>query len=203
VNTQYFIVEKVGFLEVNCYIIPSEIDNCVYIIDPGASSDKIVDHAKSFRMNHYRILLTHAHIDHISALKETMDKLDSSFLYLNEFDMDLYRSPANELQPLMPAIKEHPETLSRFETSDIEVIHTPGHTRGGVCFYIKRINSIFTGDTLFKHSIGRTDFPGGSTETLLDSIKNRLLLLSDDVQVYPGHGSSTTIGDERRFNPFL
>jgi glyoxylase-like metal-dependent hydrolase (beta-lactamase superfamily II) len=198
-----FKVEKVGFLEVNCYIIPSEEDDCVYIIDPGASPDKIAEHARSFGFNDFRIILTHAHIDHISALKETMDKLETSFVYLHKDDMGLYKSPANELQPLMPALKFHPEPVHSLESGMIEVIHTPGHTQGGVSFYIKKLNAVFTGDTLFRQSIGRTDFPGGCLETLISSINNRLFILPEETEVFPGHGPSSSIGEEKRFNPFL
>jgi len=198
-----FIIEKVGFLEVNCYIIPSEKDNCVYIIDPGASPDKIVAHAQTFGFDNYKVLLTHAHIDHISALKETMDKLNTSFVYLNENDIGLYQSPANELQPLMPALKEHPDTVDSFDSDEVEVIPTPGHTPGGVSFYLKRLNALFTGDTLFKQSIGRTDFPGGCLDTLLSSIKKGLFILPEDVEVFPGHGPSSSIGSEKKSNPFL
>ena len=202
-NSKNFITEKVGFLEVNCYIIPSEEDGCVYIIDPGASPGKIASHARSLGFNDYKIILTHAHIDHISALKETMDELNTTFVYLHESDMGLYQSPANELQPLMPALKEHPKTVHSLDSDMIEVIHTPGHTLGGVSFYIKKFNTLFTGDTLFRHSIGRTDFPGGCLETLLDSIKNSLLTLPDDTEIFPGHGPSSSIREEKKLNPFL
>ena len=198
-----FLVEKVGFLEVNCYIVPSENDNCVYIIDPGASPVKVAEKARSCGFNTYKILLTHAHIDHISALKEIMQMLDTEFLYLHKDDMLLYKSPANELQPLMPALKEHPEPIHHFETSEFEIIHTPGHTLGGVCFYSKNLNTVFTGDTLFKNSIGRTDFPGGNLESLLHSIKNKLFTLPDDTKVCPGHGDFSSIKEEKSFNPFL
>ena len=198
-----FLVEKVGFLEVNCYIIPSEIDNCVYVIDPGASPAKVAEKAISCGFTTYKIILTHAHIDHISALKEIMQMLDTKFLYLHEQDIPLYKSPANELQPLMPALKDHPEPIHQIETSEFEIIHTPGHTRGGVCFYSKNLNTVFTGDTLFKNSIGRTDFPGGSLDSLLDSIQNKLFSLPDDTTVCPGHGDFSSIKEEKSFNPFL
>jgi glyoxylase-like metal-dependent hydrolase (beta-lactamase superfamily II) len=198
-----FLVEKVGFLEVNCYLIPSELDSCVYIIDPGASPDKIATMAKSFKFDSYKIILTHAHIDHICALNEIMQLLNTDSLYLHNDDMPLYKSPANELQPLMPALKKHPKPSHSIESKDFEIIHTPGHTRGGVCFYFKRFNTVFTGDTLFKQSIGRTDFPGGNMDSLLNSIKNKLFALPDDTVVCPGHADFSSIKDEKKLNPFL
>ena len=198
-----FTKEIVGFLEVNCYLIPSEEEQCVYIIDPGASPDKVAKNAKQFGFSDYRILLTHAHIDHISAVQELMDLIPVSKFYLNKEDLPLYNSPANELQPLMPALNNPPQPQSEIESCEFSIIHTPGHTRGGVCFYFEKINSLFSGDTLFKSSIGRTDLPGGDTDTLMSSIKENLFTLPNDVKVYPGHGPSTTIGIEKDTNPFF
>ena len=198
-----FTKEIVGFLEVNCYLIPSEEEQCVYIIDPGASPDKVAKNAKQFGFSDYRILLTHAHIDHISAIKELMDLIPVSKFYLNKEDLPLYNSPANELQPLMPALNNPPIPQSEIESCEFRIIHTPGHTRGGVCFFFEKIGSLFSGDTLFKSSIGRTDLPGGSTDTLMSSIKEKLFSLPNDVKVYPGHGPSTTIGLEKDTNPFF
>lgn len=198
-----FTKEIVGFLEVNCYLIPSKEEQCVYIIDPGASPDKVAKNAKQFGFSDYRILLTHAHIDHISAIKELMDLIPVSKFYLNEEDLPLYNSPANELQPLMPALNNPPIPQSEIESCEFRIIHTPGHTRGGVCFFFEKMGSLFSGDTLFKSSIGRTDLPGGDTDTLMSSIKEKLLSLPNDVKVYPGHGPSTTIGIEKDTNPFF
>jgi hydroxyacylglutathione hydrolase len=198
-----FVKEVVGFLEVNCYLVPSETDGCVYIIDPGASPDSIAEKAKSFGLDDYCILLTHAHIDHISALKELMDTLPVSRLYLHKDDILLYKSPANELPPLMPTVVNPPEPATEISSADFQVIETPGHTRGGVCYYFKNIPALFSGDTIFCSSIGRTDLPGGNSEILLKSIKEKLFVLPDDLKVYPGHGPFTTIGAEKTTNPFL
>jgi glyoxylase-like metal-dependent hydrolase (beta-lactamase superfamily II) len=198
-----FLKEIVGFLEVNCYIIPSQKDGCVYIIDPGASPVNVANSAKSCGFDDYKIILTHAHIDHVSAVKELMEILPVSLLYLHEGDMTLYNSPANELQPLMPAVDNPPQPVNSIENCEFRIIHTPGHTRGGVCFYFEEGKSLFSGDTLFCTSIGRTDLPGGNTETLLSSIKDNLLTLPGDTVVYPGHGPSTTIAQEKSSNPFL
>ena len=195
--------EIVGFLEVNCYIIPSEQDGCVYIIDPGASPGKVAESAESFGIKDYKILLTHAHIDHISAVKELMEILDVSTLYLHPDDMPLYNSPANELQPLMPAVQNPPTPVNELPDCEFRIIHTPGHTRGGVCYYFEEQQTLFSGDTLFRESIGRTDLPGGDTDMLLKSLKTELFSLPDTTSVYPGHGPSTTIKHEKQYNPFI
>ena len=193
----------VGFLEVNCYVIPSEKDNCVYIIDPGASPAEIAECAKSFGFNDYRILLTHAHIDHISGVEELLEALPVTTFLLHEDDLPLYNSPKNELPPLMPPLQNPTQPVHNLESCAVRVIHTPGHTRGGVCYYFEDDDAVFTGDTLFAGSIGRTDFPGGSMDDLLSSIRNKLFELSDSTEVFPGHGPFSTIGGEKNSNPFL
>jgi hydroxyacylglutathione hydrolase len=198
-----FRTEIVGFLGVNCYIVPSEKDSCVYMIDPGASPVQVADSAKSFGMSDYKILLTHGHIDHISGIKELMEMLPVSTFYLHEDELPLYHSPANELQPLMPALVDPPKPVNEIQSAEFVVIPTPGHTRGGVCYYFEEQKSLFSGDTLFQNSIGRTDLPGGDTELLLKSIKENLLSLPGDTAVYPGHGPTTTIALEKELNPFL
>ena len=198
-----FAKEIVGFLEVNCYLVPSETDKCLYIIDPGSSPDAIVKKAQIFGFDDYCILLTHAHIDHISAVKELTDRLKISRIYLHKEDIFLYKSPANELPPLMTALVNPPDPITKITSNDFQIIETPGHTRGGVCYYFKNIPALFSGDTIFSSSIGRTDLPGGDTEMLLNSIKKKLFILPEDLKVYPGHGPPTTIGKEKATNPFF
>jgi len=202
-NKLEFTTIPVGFLEVNCYIIPSEKDGCVYIIDPGASPDKIAAAAESFGKKDYRILLTHAHIDHMSAVRDVMDKLAVSLFYLHEDDILLYKSPANELQPLMPAVKNPPKPAHAAENCEFSIIHTPGHTRGCVCYYFEDAGVLFSGDTLFRNSVGRTDLPGGDSDMLVSSIREKIYALPDDVDVFPGHGPATSVGHEKEFNQFV
>lgn len=193
----------VGFLEVNCYLIPSEAEKCVYIIDPGANPAKVAEAARDFGYDDYRILLTHGHIDHVSGVRELMEIIPVNKFYLHADEMLLYNSPGNSLLPLMPAIKNPPQPGNEIESCEFSIIHTPGHTRGGVCFYFNNIPALFSGDTLFRRSIGRTDFPTGDMDSLLESINEKLFVLPEDLTVYPGHGPDTTIGEEKSRNSFL
>lgn len=203
-----FATMTVGFLEVNCYLVPSVRDNCLYIIDPGAEPEKIIEKAKSFLLDDYRILLTHAHIDHIGAVGEMMERLPVSNLFIHKDDLQLYRSPKNALLPFLPALKDIPEPSKIVSTTPVttdkfRIIHTPGHTRGGVCFYFEDFPALFSGDTIFCNSIGRTDLPGGDLPTLLSSIREKIFTFPDALQIFPGHGPSTTIKDEKKNNPWV
>ena len=194
-------VLPVGFLEVNCYLVPSLSDGCLYVIDPGAQAARIVAAGRKFALPECRILLSHAHIDHISAVPETMAGLAVGHVHLNSADLSLYRSPANELQPIYPAVVGLPETEDYPGNCEFRMLPTPGHTRGGVCLYFPRLKAVFTGDTLFCDGIGRTDLPGGDYATLMRSIHEGLFFLPDDTTVLPGHGPATTIGQEKKNLP--
>lgn len=203
-----FVILTVGFLEVNCYLVPSVKDNCLYIIDPGGEAEKIIKKAKSFLLDDYKILLTHAHIDHIGAVGEMMERLPVSNLFIHKDDLQLYRSPKNALLPFLPALKDIPEPSKIVKTDPVtannfQIIHTPGHTRGGTCFYFEEFPALFSGDTIFCNSIGRTDLPGGDLATLLTSIRTKIFTLPDDLQIFPGHGPSTTVKDEKKSNPWV
>ena len=199
------ITVVVGFIETNCYIVPSEADNCVYIIDPGGDFDKIMKAVKELNcdLKNYRILLTHGHVDHISTINEFMDKLPVSLLYLHKDDHFLYMSSENALPPWIPALKNPPVPSGDISGCEFTMIHTPGHTRGGVCFYFKRIPALFSGDTIFRHSVGRTDLPGGDKNSLVESINKKIFTLPKNLTIFPGHGPSTTVGEEKKANPFL
>ncbi len=196
-----FITEQVGLLEGNCYLVP--VGETLYIIDPGADAEIIVRRAREFECRERVILLTHAHVDHIGAVGAVARALNIKTVYLHRKDVDLYFSPANALPPWLPAAENLPQPDSTFASPDFEILETPGHTPGGVCFYFKQYPVLFAGDTLFAGSIGRTDLPGGDHQQLIESIRGKLLGLPDSLDVYPGHGRSTTVGHEKIANPYL
>ncbi len=197
------LVESVGILETNCYFVFPRNDGPLYIIDPGGDPEKLFANISQFPTKEYVILLTHAHVDHISGAGELAEKLGLSSIYLNPEDLSLYKSSENALLPFMPPAKNLPTTTWQPEFADFTVISTPGHTRGGVCYYFESMNALFSGDTLFSGSIGRTDLPGGNFDSIMKSIREKLLTLPDKLRVFPGHGEETTIGIEKSFNPYL
>ncbi len=190
----------VGPFEVNCYIFTAK--NKTFIIDPGAESKKIIDFIKKNFLIPVQILLTHAHVDHISGVKEVAAEFNIP-VYLNEKDKGLYLSPANSIAPFYPALKEHALTVNTITSDLIEAINTPGHTQGGTCFYIKEYSLLFSGDTIFQESIGRTDLPGASHKQLLESIKTKIFSLPDSTLIHPGHGPETNVNREKCNNPFF
>lgn len=195
-----------GMFASNCYIIGD--GNEGVIIDPGAKSRDVLDVIEKENFKIKYILLTHAHIDHIVSMDELRQTLNAKVL-VHEDDAkaltDLWYN-ASSLFGLKTVFKDADGTLKDgdiIEAGDLklEIIHTPGHTPGGIC--IKAGNAVFTGDTLFKMSIGRTDLGKGDMDQLMDSLINKLMKLADETIVYPGHGASTTIGYEKRHNPHL
>ena len=197
----------VGPLEANCYLVGSEATKEGMIIDPGEEADKILTGVKKLGLTIKSIVLTHGHIDHVGALSGVKEATGAE-LCLHPGDRSVI-----EVQPLAGFLGTYHPTLPNIdrwlsggdsiEIGDLHflVIHTPGHTPGSICLLGHGI--LFTGDTLFNHGIGRTDLPGGSYSQLMDSLHTKLLVLPDDTTVYPGHGPETTIGKERRANPFL
>lgn len=191
----------VGMLETNCFLFT--IDKTLYIIDPGFEAEKIISATEDFVFEQVIILLTHAHVDHISAVGAISKKLNVQQIYLHKNDLELYQSPANNLLPWIGPAKDLPETSDAISALACKVIHTPGHTQGGCCFLFPQFPILFTGDTLFAGCIGRTDLPGGNEAQLLASIKDQLLSLDDALPFCCGHGPGGTIGEERRHNPYL
>ena len=203
-KTKPFATVVVGAFEVNCYLVPSPDKKTLYIIDPGGDAQDIIAAASAFSCQKAVILLTHCHADHIGAVGEVAKKLNITELYIDPADSAMYASPANCFPPYLPAA-ENLLTPSEWppQTPDFEILHTPGHTPGGVCYYFREYNALFTGDTLFRASVGRTDFPGGDTATLVESISGRLMTLPDSLEIYPGPGYPSTIGFEKQNNPYL
>jgi len=198
-----FTIEVVGALDVNCYLVPVTESRRLYIIDPGGDAETIVEAAKKFTYEEVMILLTHAHVDHISAVRDVAKALKISKIYLHKGDLGLYKSPNNHVMPYIPAATDLPEITDEISGKDFEIIETPGHSQGGVCYYFKQIPAVFVGDTIFNNSVGRSDLPGGNHEQLIASIKAKLMTLPDDLKLYPGHGPVTTVGNEKKFNPYL
>lgn len=193
----------VGLFETNCYLVHLEEKRQLYVIDPGGDAPEIIDMARSFAFDRAEILLSHAHVDHISAAGEVAGALGIDFVRLAAADHLFYASPDNALPPWLPAAKNLPPAKEFAPNDDFTVIPLPGHTPGGSGLLFREAGVLFVGDTLFAGSIGRTDLPGGDYHSLMESIHSRLLTLPDDLNVYPGHGPATTIGRERASNPYL
>jgi len=202
----------VGALGANCYIIADDKveESPAIIVDPGGEVDRIIAKIQSHALNVKYIILTHGHGDHIGAV-EQLRKMTSAEVLIHHLDEPMLYDPHLNLSDTYsgPEITFHPDktigddsTLS-IGNIKITIIHTPGHTKGGICLYIESEKVLITGDTLFYGSIGRTDLPGGNHKDIIQSILVKLMKLPDDVVVYPGHGSSTNIKFERNKNPFL
>ncbi|ACI20876.1 MULTISPECIES: MBL fold metallo-hydrolase [Thermodesulfovibrio] len=198
---------EVGPLFVNCYIIYDERTKEAVVIDPGDEPDLILDFIKEENLNLKYILCTHGHFDHIGSVKELRDETGAKVV-LHEKDIEIYRnSPQIAMQFFGIEIEPQPEPDILIKNGEIlntgniqlTVIHTSGHSPGSVCFYTD--GYIFTGDTLFAGSVGRTDIIGGSMNELLNSLK-KIASLPDETIVFPGHGPKTKIGIEKKTNPF-
>jgi len=197
--------------QTNCYIL-SAGDGAI-IVDPGDEGSKIITYLATQRLKPVAIFITHGHFDHIGALKEVQEKYgipvyahqDEAKLFTDSkfnFSWKTGRMPVefNDLSAFNFVCKD--EVIELLD-QNINVLHVPGHSPGSLAFYFKDADVVITGDALFKGSIGRTDLPGGNHEQLLKSIETKLFTLPDSTVVYPGHGPATTIGNEKRMNPFF
>ncbi|MEW6442037.1 MAG: MBL fold metallo-hydrolase [bacterium] len=182
----------VGLLGANCYIVACKKTREAVVIDPGGDAVRIASEITKKALLVRCILNTHGHWDHTGA-NEELRKIAHAPLLIHRLDArGLKRPPDGHLEDGQEV---------RFGTWTLKVLHTPGHTPGGVC--LSGPGVVFTGDTLFAGSIGRTDMPGGSYESLIRSVREKLFPLGDEVRAYPGHGPATTIGTERQHNPFF
>jgi glyoxylase-like metal-dependent hydrolase (beta-lactamase superfamily II) len=195
-------------LMANCIILGCEKTREAAVIDPGDETERILLSLADSKLKLKYIINTHGHFDHVGGNKEMKEATDADILIhfldapmLSQLSSDatLFGFSAENSPPPDRTLEDN-DTIS-FGEIRLKVIHTPGHSPGGISLYID--NKVFVGDTLFSGSIGRSDLPGGNFNTLISSIKNRLFDLGDDVKVFPGHGPNTTIGREKHSNPFV
>lgn len=199
----------VGSLATNCYIVSNENTKEAIIIDPGAQPERIMNKIKEEQFLVKAILLTHGHIDHIQAVNALKEEYGVD-IYIGEQEADLVKDTQKNLSMMFgtPYVTK-PDCLVKegdilsIAGFTIKVLFTPGHTKGGVCYYFEPEEALFSGDTIFQASVGRSDFPTGSARTLSDSIKEKIFTLPDDVQIFPGHGDSTVVSYERHYNMFV
>jgi glyoxylase-like metal-dependent hydrolase (beta-lactamase superfamily II) len=201
-----------GDFQTNCYVVRADkaSKDCL-VIDAGFSGGQLIGLLKADGLNPVGLVLTHGHIDHIAGVAALRDQFPDIKVYLHELDSKMLTGEQDNLSA-MTGIKfcTEPAEFLLGEGEVIEqagitlkVLHTPGHTPGSISLYSKAEGIVFTGDSLFAGSVGRTDFPGGSMSQLIQSIRQKLLVLPDETVCYPGHGPATTIGREKATNPFL
>jgi glyoxylase-like metal-dependent hydrolase (beta-lactamase superfamily II) len=200
-------VLKLGDLGVNCYVV--DFNGETMVIDPGADPVTVISRIQITRGKLKYLFLTHGHYDHIGAVDWVLDKFEDTLFYMGKPDMVMLGDATKNFSHYMGepfVIKSKPQALTSDTELDLGGMKVfarpcPGHSEGSVSIYID--NHIFTGDLLFKNSVGRTDFPGGDMDTLLKSIKHNVMTFPDEFIVHPGHGESTSVGRERKENPFL
>lgn len=199
------IIKRVvaGIYGANCYIIMDENTKEAVVLDPGGDVDDIEKAIKSINADVKYILLTHGHVDHVGGVDELRNIVNAKVgisekdYVLMEKGTYIYGDAFNQSVDLF--LKEN--DIIKLNNFDVECIETPGHTKGGLVFKVNE--NVFTGDTLFTGSIGRTDLEGGNYEEIMNSLKNKLVSLNDDCIVFPGHGPRSTIRNEKMTNPFL
>ena len=205
----------VGQVQTNCYVVINEENKECFIIDPGASAKQLAERIQKDGFTPVAVLLTHGHFDHAGAVEELAKEFGVK-VFAHEAEKDTLQNPQKNVSWMVGASESYQAdvflkdeeiiTLAGFE---IKVLHTPGHTEGGCCYYVASESVVFTGDTLFAQSVGRTDFPGGSMSQIVRSITEKLMTLNavgnleTDIMVYPGHNDPTTIETERMNNPYL
>ncbi len=199
----------VGMVATNCYFAINDDTKEVLIIDPGDMAKQLADKVKEHGLIPVGILLTHGHFDHALAAEE-LSKLLNVKVYAHEAEKETLENPSINLSGwegkrdvYYADIYVKDGEVLELAGFQVKVLFTPGHTVGGCCYYFNEQNVVFSGDTLFEGSIGRTDFPKGSASQLIRAIKEKLMVLPDETAVYSGHGEMTSIGMERINNPFL
>lgn len=199
---------SLGIYGANCYIIGCKETKEAIVVDPGGNHSEVVDEINKKNLNLKYIILTHGHADHIGGIIKLKEEINAPILiHKDDEDMliDANINLSNRMN--MDTIEVKPDKLLndndilKLGNLKVEILHTPGHTKGSICIKIEDI--LITGDTLFLGSIGRSDLYGGNHETLIKSIKEKLLHLNDETTIYPGHGGQSTIGFEKKNNPFI
>ena len=199
----------IGQVQTNCYFAINEKTQEMLVIDPGDCAQLLAEKIKQKGLKPKAILLTHGHFDHAMAAEE-LASIFGVKIYAHEAEKETLEQSGLNASGMIGRRDSYQADVFvkdgqalQLAGMDLTVLHTPGHTEGGCCFYSEEDKVLFSGDTLFCQSVGRTDFPRGSMSQLIRSIRGKLLVLPDDVKVYPGHMGVTTIGMERRGNPFI
>ncbi|MBQ8634005.1 MAG: MBL fold metallo-hydrolase [Lachnospiraceae bacterium] len=199
-----------GLVRTNCYIVYSEETKKAVIIDPAADSRRIMEEISGLGVVPEAVLLTHGHFDHMLAAESLKNGYQIP-ICVHKADAELVKHPdlncSQQFLHMAYAISADEELEDgqnlRFLDGAFTVLSTPGHTEGSCCYYAKNDNILFSGDTLFQGSVGRTDLPTGSTAKLVNSIREKLFMLPEDTLVFSGHGDQTTIGEEKQYNPYV
>ena len=198
-----------GPVYTNCYILKNKETGELIIVDPADCPEKIEMKISLMNGKPVAILLTHGHFDHILAAQAVKEKYNIP-IYACRQEEEMLREPSINMTvhygqgcSIVPDVFLEDLDVIRLAGFSVQMIHTPGHTPGGCCYYMEQEGVLFSGDTLFQTSVGRSDFPGGSASALVRSVKEKLLVLPEETHVYPGHMEETTIGYEKLHNPFI
>ena len=199
-----------GALQANTYLAVDEKTNEGFIVDPGGYNKVLMKEVRDNDVNIKYIILTHGHSDHICGVNEHKAEFPDAKIVAYKDEEAMLENPNLNQSPGFGVPYSTKADILVSDGDELKVgdvtlkfIHTPGHTEGGMCIYVKEAKALFSGDTLFRQSIGRTDFPGGSYKEIMDSIRKKLFLLPDDTNVFPGHMGTTSIGFEKENNPFV
>lgn len=198
-----------GALHVNTYLVVDEDTKKGFIVDPGGYNPGLTKIVEKNGIDIVYIILTHGHSDHICGVNDHLDDFPNAKVVASIHEQDMLEDPVLNQSTMFGAAQTVSADILVEDGDELQVgnlklmcLHTPGHTPGGMCVYVESEDVLFSGDTLFCQSIGRTDFPGGSFESLIDALHNKLFVLPDETAVYPGHMSATNIGFEKANNPF-